>query len=112
MQGVNAALLFYKGILCDSIMITGLDYCSSRKLVVVKVTLTLHWGIVIQGDQKVSVHLMIAIARHLLTRRSVFLKTEFSMARSTFRIYSVMAIFKLSVVWGLFEYMEFLYFKP
>jgi len=44
---------------------------------------------------------------HTLTRRTVFLKTVFSIARSTFRAYSVMAIFKSSVVWGLFEYTEF-----
>ena len=34
-------------------------------------------------------------------------KTVFSIARSTFRMYSVMAILKSSVVWGLFEYTEF-----
>ena len=28
-------------------------------------------------------------------------------SRSTFRMYSVMAIFTLSIVWGLFEYNEF-----
>jgi len=70
---------------------------------------------IIQGDQKVSVHLMITIqkftsnvqsvppspppvSRHLLTRRTVFSKTLFSIARSTFRMYSVMAIFSSSVV--------------
>jgi hypothetical protein len=47
------------------------------------------------------------LSRHLLTRRTVFLKTVFSIARSTFQMYSVMAIFNLSVVWGLFEYTEF-----
>jgi hypothetical protein len=65
----------------------------------------------IQGDQKVSVHLMITIQKvtsnvqsvprpspiHLLTHRTVF-----SIARSTFRTYSVMAIFNSSIVWGLF----------
>jgi len=70
----------------------------------------------IQGDQKVSVHLMITIQkvtsnaqsvpppvfRHLLTRGTVFSKTVFSTERSTFRTYSVMAILKSSVVWGLF----------
>jgi len=29
-----------------------------------------------------------------------------SIARSTFRMHSVMVIFKSSVVWGLFEYTE------
>jgi hypothetical protein len=33
------------------------------------------------------------VSRHLLTRRTVFSKTVFSIARSTFRMYSVMAIF-------------------
>jgi hypothetical protein len=36
----------------------------------------------------------------------VFSKTVCSRARSTFRMYSVMAIIKSSVVWGLFEYTE------
>jgi hypothetical protein len=40
----------------------------------------------IQGDQKVSVHLI---------------------ARYTFRMCSVMTIFKSSIVWGLFEYTEY-----
>ena len=75
---------------------------------------------IVQGDQKVSVHLMITlqkvtrnvqsvpppVSRHLLTRRNVFSKTVFSIARSTFRMYSVMAIFRSWVVWGLFEYTE------
>jgi hypothetical protein len=43
----------------------------------------------------------------LLTRRTVFSNTVCSIARSTFRMYSVMAIFKSSVVWGLFEYTIF-----
>jgi len=34
----------------------------------------------------------------------VFSKTVFSIARSTFRKYSVMTIFISSYVWGLFEY--------
>jgi hypothetical protein len=67
----------------------------------------------IQGDQKVSVHLMITIqevtsnvqsgggpvSRHLLTRRTVFSKTVFTIARSTFRMYtySVMARGSLSL---------------
>jgi len=34
----------------------------------------------------------------------LFSKTVFTVARSTFRMYSVMAIFKSSVVWELFEY--------
>ena len=38
------------------------------------------------------------VSRHLLTRRTVFSKTVFSMARSTFRIYSVMAVFKSSII--------------
>jgi len=46
-------------------------------------------------------------SRHLLTRRTVFSNTVFSIARSTFRMYSAMAIFKLSIVWGLFKYTEF-----
>jgi len=37
------------------------------------------------------------VSRHLLTCRTVFSKTVFSIARSTFRIYSVMAIFKSSI---------------
>ena len=65
---------------------------------------------VIKGDQKVSVHLMITIqkatssvqcpppvSRRLLTRRTVFSKTVFSIARSTFQMYSVMAILKSSI---------------
>jgi hypothetical protein len=31
----------------------------------------------------------------------------FSIARSIFSVYSVMTIFKSSIVWGLFEYTEF-----
>ena len=42
------------------------------------------------------------LSRHLLTRRTVFSKTMFSIARSTFRMYSVMAIFSSSTVWRLF----------
>jgi hypothetical protein len=38
------------------------------------------------------------VYRHLLTRRTVFSKTVFSIARSTFRMYSVMAEFNLSIV--------------
>ena len=34
-------------------------------------------------------------------------KTVFSIGQSTFRMYSVMAIFKSSIVWGFFEYTEF-----
>jgi len=41
--------------------------------------------------------------------RTVFSKTVFSIAWSTFRTYSVMAIFKSLIVWGLIEYTEFLY---
>jgi len=41
-----------------------------------------------------------------LTRQTVFSKTVFSIVRSTFRMYSVMAIFKSSIVWGLFEYIK------
>ena len=37
----------------------------------------------------------------------MFSKTVFSTARSTFRMYSEMAIFKPSIVWGFFEYTEF-----
>jgi len=37
------------------------------------------------------------VTRHLLTRRTVFSKTVFSTARSTIRMYFVMAIFKSSV---------------
>jgi hypothetical protein len=39
------------------------------------------------------------VSRHLLTRRTVFSKTVFSIARSTFRMYSVMAIF-ISLICG------------
>jgi hypothetical protein len=42
------------------------------------------------------------VSRHLLTRQTVFSKTLFSIARSTFQMCSVMAIFKSTVVWGLF----------
>ena len=48
-----------------------------------------------------------ASLQNLLTCRTVFSKTVFSIARSTFRMYSLMAIFNSSVVWGLFEYTEF-----
>ena len=44
------------------------------------------------------------VSRHLLTPQTVFSKTVFSIAQSTFRMCSVMAIFKSSIVWGLFEY--------
>jgi len=47
------------------------------------------------------------VSRHLLTHRTVFSKTVFSIAWSTFRMYSMMAIFNSSIVWGLFEYTEF-----
>ena len=74
----------------------------------------------IQGDRKVSVHLMIIIQKdtsnvqsvpppvcwYLLTRRTVFSKTVFSTLRSTYRMYSVMATFRSSAVWRLFEYTE------
>jgi hypothetical protein len=60
----------------------------------------------IQGDQKAFVHLMITIqkvtsniqsvpppvSRHLLTPQIIFSNTVFSAARSTFRMYSVIAI--------------------
>jgi hypothetical protein len=72
---------------------------------------------IVRGDQKVSVHLMITtqkvtsnvqclppVSRHLLTRRTVYSKTVFGIARSTFRNYFVMAIFSSSIVWGLFEF--------
>jgi len=36
----------------------------------------------------------------------ICVKTVFSIVRSTFGMCSVMAIFKSSVVWGLFEYTE------
>ena len=71
-----------------------------------------HWY---TGWSKISVHLMttiqkvtsnvqsvpLLVSRHLLTRRAVFSKTVFSIARSTFRMNSVMAIFNSSIVWGL-----------
>jgi hypothetical protein len=47
------------------------------------------------------------VSRHLLTCRTVFSKTVFSIVRSTFRMYFVMAIFNSSIVWGLFVYTEF-----
>jgi hypothetical protein len=47
-----------------------------------------------------------------IIRRTVFSKTVFSIARSTFRMYSVMAIFRSSIVWGLFEYTEFFIASP
>jgi hypothetical protein len=40
------------------------------------------------------------VYRHLSIHWTVFLKTMFSIAQSTFRVYSVMAIFNSSVVWG------------
>jgi hypothetical protein len=72
----------------------------------------------VQGDQKVSLHLMITVQkvtsnvpppvpRHLVTRRTVFSKTVFAIARTTLRMCSVMAIFKSSIVWELFEYTDF-----
>jgi hypothetical protein len=42
------------------------------------------------------------ISKHLLKGRTVFSKTVLSIARSTFRMYSVLAIFNSSVVWGIF----------
>ena len=65
---------------------------------------------VVQDDLKVSMQLMITIqkvtsnvqsvplpfSRHLLTRRTDLSKTVFSIPRSTFRMYSVMAIFSSS----------------
>ena len=58
--------------------------------------------------QKVTVMFKVppSISKHLLTSRTVFSKTVFIIARSTFRMYSVMAIFKSSIVWELFEYTE------
>jgi len=69
----------------------------------------------VQGDQKVSVHLMITIQRvtsnvqnvprhspDIIDTRTVFSKTVLSIARSTFRMYSVMAIFNSSTVWEFF----------
>jgi len=64
--------------------------------------------------KKVSVHLMITTQKvasnvQSVSRQSSFIywhaelcstKTVFSTARSTFRMYSVMANFKSSVVWG------------
>ena len=41
------------------------------------------------------------VSRHLLTCQTVFSKTMFSIAQSTFQMCSVMAIFKSSIVWGL-----------
>jgi hypothetical protein len=46
------------------------------------------------------------ISVHLLTRRTLFSKTVFSLERSTFRMYSVMAISNSSIVWEFFEYTE------
>ena len=74
----------------------------------------------IQSDQTVSVHLKITKQKvtsnvqsvlrqspdNLLTGRTVFSKIVFSIARSIFRVCSVMAIFTSSVVLGLFEYTE------
>jgi hypothetical protein len=42
----------------------------------------------------------------LLTRRTVFSKTVFSIARSTFRMYSVMVILKSSVVFYSFFVLQ------
>ena len=52
------------------------------------------------------------VFRHLLTQRTVFSKTVFRIARSIFRMYSVMAIFNSPVVWGLFQYTEFFHRNP
>jgi hypothetical protein len=46
------------------------------------------------------------VSRHLLTCCTAFSKTVFSIARSTFWMCSVMAIFKSSIVWGLFKYTK------
>jgi hypothetical protein len=46
-----------------------------------------------------------SIARSTLF--SIARSTLFSIARSTLRMYSVMAIFRSSVVWGLYDYTEF-----
>jgi hypothetical protein len=76
--------------------------------------------ILIQDDQKVFVHLMITIQKVTSNVQSVprqspdiyrhaeplFSKTVFTIARSTFRMYSVMVIFKSSIVWRLFEYAD------
>jgi hypothetical protein len=77
---------------------------------------------VIQSDQKVSVQLMITIHKVTSNVQSVprqspdiywlselLSKTVFSIARFTFRMCSVMAIFRSSIMWGLFEYAEFLF---
>jgi hypothetical protein len=74
----------------------------------------------IQGEQKVSLHLMITIQKVTRIVQSVprqspdiywhaepFSKTVFSIARSAFRMYSVMAIFNSSIAWCLFEYIYF-----
>jgi len=73
--------------------------------------------IVIQGDQKVSAHLMIIIQRVTSNVRSapppqspaIYWYTELCPRRPCsvyhgphFRMYSVMTIFKSSVLWGLF----------
>jgi hypothetical protein len=75
---------------------------------------------ILQSDQKVSVHLMITIQKVTSNVQSVprqspdiywhaelCSKTVFSIARSTFRMYSVMAILTSSAVWAVFEYWVF-----
>ena len=73
----------------------------------------------IQGNQEVSVNLMVMIQKVTSNVQSVprqppdiywhaelCSRKPFSIARSTFRMYYVMVIFISSVVWGLFEYTE------
>jgi hypothetical protein len=52
-----------------------------------------------------------SLQTYIDTPNCVFFKTVFSIARCTFRMYSVMAIFKSSTVWGLLEYTE-LFISP
>jgi hypothetical protein len=73
----------------------------------------------IQGDQRIAVHLMITTQKvtsnvQTVPRQSpdiyrhaeLFSKTVFSTARSAFPLYPVMAIFKSSITFGLFECTE------
>jgi hypothetical protein len=77
----------------------------------------------IQGDQNISVHVMITIQKVTSNVQSVprqspdiidspncVLEDRVQYSMSTFQLYSVMVIFKLSIMWGLFKYAEYTVF--
>jgi hypothetical protein len=95
-------------------------YSAARRHIADHINSKAHPYTELQGDQKVSVHLMITIQKVTSNVQSVprqsqtfidtpncALEDRVQYVRSTFRIYSVMAIFISSIVWGLFEYTEF-----